>query len=48
MHLALEALATESGESLQQEARRALADVVFLSSMVENLPQAARLNTRSM
>ena len=43
MHLALETLATESCGPIQQEARRALADVVFLSSMVENLHQATRL-----
>ncbi len=43
MHLALEALATESRGPIQDEARRALADAVFLSSMVENLHQAARL-----
>lgn len=43
MHLALEALASESDASARQEARRALADVVYLSSMVENLHQATRL-----
>ena len=43
MHLALETLATESRGVTQREARRALADVVFLSSMVENLHQATRL-----
>ncbi len=43
MHLALEALATQSQGSMREEAQRALADVVFLSSMVENLHQAARL-----
>ena len=43
MHLALEALATESQGTVQQEARRALADAVFLSSMVDNLHLAARL-----
>ena len=43
MHLALEALATDSNGATQKEARRALADVVFLSSMVENLHQATRL-----
>ena len=43
MHLALETLATESSGPIQKEARRALADVVFLSSMVENLHQATRL-----
>ncbi|MEM6369154.1 MAG: HAMP domain-containing sensor histidine kinase [Myxococcota bacterium] len=43
MHLALESLAAGSEGEPQQEARRALADVVYLSSMVENLHQAARL-----
>ena len=43
MHLALEALAAESDGRAQREARRALADAVYLSSMVENLHQAARL-----
>ena len=43
MHLALEALATESHGPVQQEARRALADAVFLSSMVDNLHHATRL-----
>jgi signal transduction histidine kinase len=43
MHLALEALSTESKGSVQREAQRALADAVYLSSMVENLHQAARL-----
>ncbi|MEM7155065.1 MAG: HAMP domain-containing sensor histidine kinase [Myxococcota bacterium] len=43
MHLALEALATESRGAVRDDARRALADAVFLSSMVENLHQAARL-----
>ena len=43
MHLALETLVIESSGTIQQEARRALADVVFLSSMVENLHQATRL-----
>jgi len=43
MHLALEALVTESQGPIQQEARRALADTVFLSSMVDNLHHAARL-----
>jgi len=43
MHLALEALAAESDGALRNEARRALADIVYLSSMVENLHQAARL-----
>jgi signal transduction histidine kinase len=43
MHLALEALATDSQGSIQEEARRALADAVYLSSMVENLHQATRL-----
>ncbi|MEM6295929.1 MAG: HAMP domain-containing sensor histidine kinase [Myxococcota bacterium] len=43
MHLALEALAAEPYAPVQKEARRALADAVYLSSMVENLHQAARL-----
>jgi signal transduction histidine kinase len=43
MHLALEALAAESQGPTRDEARRALADAVFLSSMVENLHQATRL-----
>ena len=43
MHLALEAVADASDGGLQHEARRALADVVYLSSMVENLHQATRL-----
>jgi signal transduction histidine kinase len=43
MHLALEALATDSKGPVQKEARRALADAVYLSSMVENLHQATRL-----
>jgi signal transduction histidine kinase len=43
MHLAMEAVAAESDGPLQLEARRALADVVYLSSMVENLHQATRL-----
>jgi signal transduction histidine kinase len=43
MHLALEALAEESDGDARKEARRALADAVYLSSMVENLHQATRL-----
>ena len=43
MHLALESLATESQGSVRKEAQRALADAVYLSSMVENLHQATRL-----
>jgi len=43
MHLALEALAAESHGAVQQEARRALADAFFLSSMVDNLHHATRL-----
>ena len=43
MHLALESLATESKGPVQKEARRALADAVYLSSMVENLHHATRL-----
>jgi signal transduction histidine kinase len=43
MHLALEAVAAESEGNLQEEARRALADAVYLSSLVENLHQATRL-----
>ncbi|MEO1337924.1 MAG: HAMP domain-containing sensor histidine kinase, partial [Myxococcota bacterium] len=43
MHLALESIAVESDGALRGEARRALADVVYLSSMVENLHQATRL-----
>ncbi len=43
MHLALEALATQSTGEVQREARRALADAVYLSSMVENLHEATRL-----
>ena len=43
MQLALEVLAAESAEPLRQEARRALADGVYLSSLVENLHQATRL-----
>ncbi|MEM1348378.1 MAG: HAMP domain-containing sensor histidine kinase [Myxococcota bacterium] len=43
MHLALEALAAESQGHVRLEARRALADAVYLSSMVENLHQATRL-----
>lgn len=43
MHLALEAVAEASEGDFRNEARRALADVVYLSSMVENLHQATRL-----
>lgn len=43
MHLALEALATPTRGPAREEARRALADAVYLSSMVENLHQATRL-----
>ncbi len=43
MHLAMEAVAAESDGPLRDEARRALADVVYLSSMVENLHQGTRL-----
>lgn len=43
LHLALEALAEESDGSAQQQARRALADAVYLSSLVDNLHQATRL-----
>ncbi|MFN3199495.1 MAG: ATP-binding protein [Bradymonadia bacterium] len=43
MQLALEAVAGEAKGPLQQEARRALADMVYLSSLVENLHQATRL-----
>ncbi len=43
MHLALESVAEASDGDLHQEARRALGDVVYLSSMVENLHQATRL-----
>lgn len=43
MHLALESVAQGSEGDLLAEARRALADVVYLSSMVENLHQATRL-----
>ena len=43
MHLALESVAEASDGDLHEEARRALADVVYLSSMVENLHQATRL-----
>ncbi|MEO1267259.1 MAG: HAMP domain-containing sensor histidine kinase [Myxococcota bacterium] len=43
MQLALEAVTTESHGPLQDEARRALADAIYLSSLVENLHQATRL-----
>lgn len=43
MQLALEAVTDEAEGELQDSARRALADLVYLSSLVENLHQAARL-----
>lgn len=43
MHLALESLTAESKGSARKEAQRALADAVYLSSLVENLHQATRL-----
>jgi signal transduction histidine kinase len=43
MHLALEALAAQSPGPARAEVRRALADAVYLSSMVENLHQATLL-----
>ncbi|MEL6188719.1 MAG: HAMP domain-containing sensor histidine kinase, partial [Myxococcota bacterium] len=43
MHLALEAVADAPQEALHSEVRRALSDVVYLSSLVENLHQATRL-----
>lgn len=43
MHLALEALAAASEGPMRDEARRSLADAVYLSAMVENLHQATRL-----
>ena len=43
MHLALESLATNSSEPVQYEAQRALADVMFLSSLVDNLHHGTRL-----
>lgn len=43
MQLALEVLAAESQGDLRMEARRALADGVYLAALVENLHQATRL-----
>ncbi len=43
MQLALELLAAETADDLRHEARRALADGVYLSALVENLHQATRL-----
>jgi signal transduction histidine kinase len=43
MQLALEALASETPDALQPEARRALADAVYLAELVDNLHQGARL-----
>ncbi|MCB9689896.1 MAG: HAMP domain-containing histidine kinase [Alphaproteobacteria bacterium] len=43
MQLALEAMAGEAEGGLQREARRALADVVYLAALVDNLHQGARL-----
>jgi signal transduction histidine kinase len=43
MQLALEALAGEAEGGLRQEARRGLAEVVYLSSLVDNLHHGARL-----
>ena len=43
MHLSLETVAEASNGDFRTESRRALADVVYLSSMVENLHQATRL-----
>ncbi|MEM9194673.1 MAG: HAMP domain-containing sensor histidine kinase [Myxococcota bacterium] len=43
MHLALEELSQQSLGPERKEAQRALADAVYLSSMVENLHQATRL-----
>lgn len=43
MQLALEALSDEATGGLQSEARRALADAVYLSALVDNLHQGARL-----
>lgn len=43
MQLALEALATETTGALQPQARRALADAVYLGALVDNLHQGARL-----
>ena len=43
MHLALEVMANEAAGPLRGEARRALSDAVYLSTLVDNLHQAARL-----
>lgn len=43
MQLALESMASEANVGLRQEARRALTDVVYLSSLVENLHHGTRL-----
>lgn len=43
LQLALEALAAEAGPAGQDEARRALADAVYLSGLVENLHHGTRL-----
>lgn len=43
MQLSLESLAAEAQGPLQQESRRALADVVYLSALVDNLHQGTRL-----
>lgn len=43
MYLTLEALAKDAESPREAEARRAIADVVYLSSLVENLHQATRL-----
>lgn len=43
LHLALEAVADEAEGPLHDEARRALADAVYLSTLVDNLHQGARL-----
>ena len=43
MQLALEALATTAAGTDKAEARRALADIVYLSALVENLHQGTRL-----
>ncbi len=43
LHMALEAVADEADGPLHDEARRALADAVYLSTLVDNLHQGARL-----
>jgi signal transduction histidine kinase len=43
MQLTLEAIVAESDGPLRNETRRALADVVYLSALVENLHEATRL-----